>query len=308
MRLVASLATRGRPAQLLDTLRKHMACMARPDTLMVVQADSDDLATLSALSEAELDPRVKVNVQKRPDSVAAKWNRIMSEPADVYLKSADDDPYITPDLDSKILEAASAFPDGIGMVYGHLANASFPGVIAHTAKWCEKFGWMEPEFFPYWFSDHWTDDIGRIIGRIAFADIRTDQSRAGRTQDLREPAWWATWFDSAYLLRRAQAQKLINDPDFQEPKWRKQILLTHHPLIEFRSKWINDTVRAQSRQLEAYASDPKKDDRYQRIKSAAVAMIPHLLDDYGMDPVEAARYRDFLLPPDKVVALPRAYG
>jgi hypothetical protein len=306
MKLVASLATRGRPAQLLETLKRHMACMSRPDTLMIVQADSDDLATLAALSDAQLDPRVRVNVAKRPDSVAAKWNRALSEPADVYLKSADDDPYVTPDLDEKILQAASIFPDGIGMVYGRMANASFPGVISHTAKWCEKFGWMEPEYFPYWFSDHWTDDIGRIINRIAFADVTTDQSKVGRTQELREPGWWATWFDAAYLMRRAQALKVVNDPEFRTPDWQKKILLTHAPLIEFRSRWINDTVRAQARQLEAWAGPP--DERYKRIKQQAVDMVPHLLGEYGMDSAEAARYREALTPSPTIVALPKAYG
>ena len=305
-RLVASLATRGRPTQLIQTLAQTMRCLSRPDTIMIVQVDSDDFATAAALSDAQLDPRVKVDIRKRPDSISEKWNRALSEPADVYLKSADDDPYQTPDLDEKILQAAS-FPDGIGMVYGHLANASFPGVIAYTAKWCEKFGWMEPEYFPYWFSDHWTMDIGKIIQRIAFADVRNTPSQH-QTMGRLESAWWATWFDAAHLFRRAQAHKLIKDKDFDEPEWRKRLMLGHAPLFEFYSMWVNDTVRQSAKQLDEWNSPRLKDPRYIRIKQKAIDMMPHLLDDYGMEKQMANRFREFLTPSQTIQDLPRAYG
>lgn len=310
MKLVASLATRGRPQQMIETLKRHMACLSRPDTKMIVQADADDLATVTALSAAELDPRVSVNVKPREDTIAAKWNRGLSEPADIYLCAADDDPYVTMDLDGKIIKAAETqLPeDRIGMIYGRMANASFPGVIAYTAQWAQAFGYLQPEHFPYWFADHWTDDLGRIIGRIAFADVTTDQSKAGKTQELREPWWWATWFDAGYLHRRSVAHKVINSVAFEAAPWHKTMLLAHHPLIEFRSRWVNETVRGQSKQLEGMSGLTLKDARYQRSKQAAIAMLPHLLDDYGMDKREADAFREALTPPDKIVSLPRAYG
>jgi len=64
----------------------------------------------------------------------------------------------------------------------------------------------------------WTDDIARLIGRLSFADVRTDQSRAGKTQEMREPGWWATFFDAAYLMRRKIARDIIDGEDFQEPE------------------------------------------------------------------------------------------
>jgi len=39
------------------------------------------------------------------------------------------------------------------------------------------------------------------------------------------------------------------------------------------------------------------DERYLRVRDKAVAMIPHLLDDYGMPADEAERYRKALLVP-----------
>jgi len=303
MKLIISLATRNRPQLLLETLKREVALLAHPETQIIVQADADDYATLGALTENKLDPRVSVNVQKREDTVAAKWNRALSVPADLYLIAGDDEPVITHGFDSKLLDAAKVFPDGIGMVYGNPSNASFSSVMAVTRKWADVLGYILPEHFPYWFSDHWIDDIGRITERIAFADVRGDQSRVPPTQEMREPAWWATWFDSAYLKRRAEALRIIEVID--EPDWRKTILRSHFPLIEFRSKWINGNVRAQARQLEGGRTSAM-DDRYIRIKNAAIAALPGILNELPRE--EAQQYAAMLMPPNVVLAPPQAFA
>lgn len=306
MRLVVSLATRARPQQLLDTVRRSVANLVLPDTVMMVQLDADDQPSIDA-HVGSIDRRVCVNVLPREDTIAAKWNRATVEKADLYLVAADDDPYITPGYDARLLEAAARFPDGIGMVYGHMANASFSGVVAPTAKLVEKMGGkIFPEYFPYWFCDHWTDDIARIIGRISFADVRTDQRSAGKTQEMREPGWWATWFDAAYLLRRRQAHAIIEGADFDEPPHVKRRLLTHHPLIEFRSRWVNENVRANDRQYASWSGLSNADARYQRVRQAAVDMLPEL--HVGMDVNEAAHYRTQLVPPTKVAGMKRAFA
>jgi hypothetical protein len=305
-KLVITCATRGRPQQLLDTIRRSVVNLVLPETVYMVQVDADDQPTIEALEAAKLDPRVVINIAAREDTIAAKWNRALAEPADLYLVAADDDPYVTPAYDAKLLEAGTRFPDDIGMVYGQMANASFSGVVAPTAKLCDKMGHIFPEHFPYWFVDHWTDDVARLIGRISFADVRTDQTMAGKTQEMREPGWWASWCDAAYLVRRRIAHSIINGDDFQSPQWQKDILLRHHPLIEYRSRWINDSVRAQSRQLEQWSGLSNRDERYQRVKQKAVALIPFLLD--GMEPQEAAGFRNALTPPAVITNMKRAYA
>jgi hypothetical protein len=228
----------------------------------------------------------------------------MSEPADIYMIAGDDDPIVTQGYDSKIIEAAKVFPDGIGMVYGHLSNASFSSIMCPTAKWVETLGFILPEYFPYWFCDHWIDDIGHMTQRIIHADVRSDQRKVGTTQELREPAFWANWFDAAVLLRRKEAAKIIDAMD--EPSWRKELLQTQHFRVEYRSKWINDNVRAQARNLEMSFGKPLNDERYQRVKQKALDMLPQLFD--GMDEAQAKAFRDQIIVPDKIVALPRAYG
>lgn len=296
-KLVISLATRGRPDRVIDTVKRSIANWQHPYTEMQIQVDADDKATIDALGTVQFKTpletqAVTVNVQDRESTIAGKWNRALAVPADVYLVAADDDPYISEGYDRLIVEAARRFPDNIGMVYGHLANLSFSGAVAPTAKLCELMGdKIFPEYFPYWFVDHWTDDVARIIGRLSFANIRTDQSKPGVTQEMREPGWWATFFDAAYLMRRKQAHDIIDHPDFICPEWQARLLKTHHPLIEVRSRMINQSVRSQSKQLSQWAGNLPFDERYNRVKQRAIAMIPHLLEDFGMPVSEQDMFR-----------------
>lgn len=312
MNLVISLATRGRPEQLVDTIRRSVANWQSPETMMQVQLDEDDHPSIEALTKARIHERVVPNVQPREDTIADKWNRVLRSEyrADVYMSAADDDPYVVPGYDVKILEAAKRFPDGIGTVYGHMANLSFTGVSAPTKGLCDKLGFIFPPLFPYWFVDHWIDDLVRMIGRIAYADVRTDQSRAGKTQEMREPGWWATFFDACYLVRRRQARTLIDDPEFCGADWHKELLRTHHPLIEQRSRGVNEGVRQQDKQLSGWSGLSVADERYQRVKARAVAMVPFLLDDVEKDwPGFAQFLRERLTPPKTVPnMLGRAYG
>lgn len=307
MKLVISLATRGRPEQVVDTIKKSVANWSHPETIMQVQLDHDDPAPFDYLSQAKISDRVLLNVKEREDTVAAKWNRALEIPADVYLVVGDDDPYITPGYDTKILEAAKRFPDGIGMVYGYLANLSFSGSVAPTAGLCKKMGYIQPEYFPYWFCDHWTDDICRMIGRISVADIRTDQSRAGRTQEMREPSWWATFFDACYLKRRGEARAIIDGEGFEGAPWHKELLRTHHPLIEQRSRGINQSVRA-DRGIQSLASSDLKNERYLRVKRKAIAMIPELLADSEMPEQERLWFNNVLTPPTSIPGLKQAFA
>lgn len=304
MKLAISLATRGRPDRLIEALKISSSNWTNRDTVLYVQVDDDDLPTIDVITGHSLASlgNIIVNIAPREDTVAAKWNRIAAVTADVYAYHADDDPYTTPGYDQKILDAAARFPDGIGAVFGHLANMSFSCTYAATAKYVQKLDFLLPAYFPYWFCDHWTDDLAKMIGRISFANIRTDQSRPGVTMEMREPGWWATWFDAAYLMRRQQALSILNDPEFECPAWQKDLLIAGFPMIDSRSRMINHNVRQQNAQLSQWAGNLKPDERYNRVKQRAIAMIPRLLEDYGMPESEQQMFRRFLLPDQSKVA------
>ena len=166
----------------------------------------------------------------------------------------------------------------------------------------DLLGYIQPEYFPYWFCDHWTDDLMRMVGRIAFADVRTFQTIELRmiepTQEMREPAWWATWFDANYLERREHAQRIItaiNDPD-----WMKLMHYNCAPMIDYRSRWVNDNVRRM------FSFVDVKDERYQRVKQKALDAVPDILSK--LPPPEADKFREMLTPPTTILNLRRAYG
>src|SRR5688572_11135938 len=103
LKLCISLATRGRPQKLIETINKSTVNLALDNTVFMVQADEDDTDTIDALGSADLDRRVTVTVRPREDTIAGKWNRALAEAADLYLVAADDDPYITPGYDERLL-------------------------------------------------------------------------------------------------------------------------------------------------------------------------------------------------------------
>ncbi len=277
MKLAISLATRGRPELLLRTIMITSSNIRNSETVLMIQADADDEPTLDFLENIQETGLYKLHVSIRPreDTVAAKWNRVIDEipDADVYMPVCDDGPIITPGFDDMVLEAASIPPDGIAFVYNRMENASFPGIQAVTREVVDLMGGeIYVPLFPYWFVDHWLDDIAKMSDRIFFCDVDhdADTNRPG-TMEMREPGWWGTFFDACYLKRRATAFKIIDAT--MDTTWRKDQLKRNVPLHEYRSKWINDHVRDNHGLAEYAKRTNPPDDRYRRIRAAAVAMM-----------------------------------
>lgn len=279
-KLVCVLAARGRPELLTRTLQVTLSNVRHAGTTMVVALDADDAKTIEAARAcAKADGRVLVDVQPREDTLGAKYNRPLARSlgASCYLVMVDYAPHVTPGFDQRILEAAGLFPDSIGVVFNHLANASFPGINAMTARWVELCGYLYPPLFPYWFIDHWLDDLARLTDRIAFADVQIDTSQRPGTQELREPGWWGTFFDAGYLERRRIAERLI--AALEEPEWRKHLLLGRAPLVEARSQWVNGLLRQNDTQIVQSCGAGAPDGRYARVKAAARKTLAAWADD-----------------------------
>jgi len=264
MRLTIILATRNRTGLLHKTLARTLPNVSRSDTRLLVMVDEDDHNTVNET----LPDGVEKVIIRRPDSVGEKFNiGVKKAPADVYMAMVDYVAYVTPGFDQKILDAAAVFPDGIGVVYNHLANLSFPWLNAVTHGYVEMTGGMYPEIFPYWFVDHWLDDVARTIDRIAFADIQAKMDFKPPTQVHREPAFWATLYDATAIDRREIANRIIDHPRFVESEWRKKILKSHHPLIEERSAMLNGMVKQMP------PMDKTTDERYERIRNQAIEIM-----------------------------------
>lgn len=286
--LTINLVTRNRPALMVETVARTVPNISLDTTRLMISVDADDEATIAVLPELPDDPRVVPNIAPREDALGEKYNRALQHPASLYLTMADYVPHLTPGFDAKLLEAAALFPDNIGVVYTRMLNASFPATSAITSGLVDRLGWLYPPFFPYWFVDHWMDDIARMIDRISFCDIATEHHKKPGTQELREPAFWATLFDAAKLVRRQQAREIILSEDFIEPAWRKELLLRSYPLVEYRSQAINDGLRSVQADVQRDYGTAGFDERYARIKQKGcrmmLAMLPALQDDWRATP------------------------
>lgn len=286
MKLAIILAARGRPELLRRTVETTLPNIKCDDTRLVIAVDDDDPAVCDVAGQLfEKSSKISVSKETRDITLGDKYNRALKvAPADVYLAMVDYAQHVTPGFDEKILEAASVFPDGIGVVYNHLANLSFPQINAVTAGLVERMGYFYPPYFPYWFVDHWLDDIAKLIDRISVADVWIDTSHRPGTMDRRDIAFWATFFDAGYIHRREIAHRIINSDSFQEPQWRKNLLLRHHPLIEERSKMLNQGVK----HTQWHQPPEAPDARYSKAKARAQSMLRDFIPQIEAE--EAARH------------------
>jgi hypothetical protein len=268
--LTVILPTRGRPDDLIRTLRQTLPHVTEPNTRFLVCADEDD-PELALIEPTRNMQRVIFSVRPRDDSRGEKYDRALTEaPGDLYLAGHDCVPILTPGFDHIMLEAAALYPDGIGCVYTPMLNASFPALQAITAKMVDLIGYIYSHDYPFWFIDHELDDIARMTGRYVCVDVQCDVAsrRPGKTIRLRDLDFWTSYFDAMTLTRRNLAHRIIDALD--APPWQKQVLRMAHPPIEARSYWINGHVRDQAKQIEAERGETgAPDEGYLRLKIAA---------------------------------------
>ena len=223
-------------------------------------------------------PNIAVSRKAREDTLGEKYNRALGiAPADIYVTMVDYAPILTKGFDHRIAEAAAIYPDRLVMVHGHWANLSFPSMQAVTRQLVEAMGYIYPPYFPYWFVDHWLQDIASMIERKSFADVWVDHvtRRPQKTLEMRDCAFWATFYDAAYPLRRQIAINIIDAMD-DDPA-RKKALIRNWPVIEERSTILNDIVRGQDREIVASRGTGAPDERYARVKAKAQDLLGHFI-------------------------------
>lgn len=275
-RLVINCATRGRPELLKASVSQTLGKMDLDDTLLMISLDEDDEPSIRAAKEI-LSRRVMLSVLPREDSLGAKYNRMLSVPAECYLAMVDYAPHTTQGFDKLILAASQAFPDGIAAVVNHLANASFPQINAASHGFVKACGYFYEPYYPYWFIDHAFQDIAKMLQRQVFADVLVDVSKRPGTQELRDPYFWSIFYDMMAVRRRALFHQIV-ETALDEPPWRKAVLqsgLHHH--IEYQSQWINDQLRRQVKSGEIALAQGDGGPRYARLKAQAIKMLGEII-------------------------------
>lgn len=272
MKLAINLITRGRPEMALATYKTTLSNIRAPNTVLMVSLDDDDEPSIQAFKDI-----LHVSVRPREDALGAKHNRVLElvPDADLYMMAVDDGPHITPGFDRKILRAARLHKDGYVVVQNHLENLSFPSIQAVSRKIVEKMGWAWPPYWPFWFGDHWIDDIARMTGRAVFVDIMTDRVQVPPTQERRDIDFWAELYNRLAPEREKQAEDIILAKDFRGTIEQKHALLHNFVLVRERSMILNaiavrDTIRSET------AVDNERHHRLRIAASAKVGEIPRV--------------------------------
>jgi hypothetical protein len=286
--LIINLCTRNRHDLFPDTVQRTLAMIKNPRTRLIVAIDADDMDSVKAANDLPSHPQLEVSISQREDSLGGKYNRILQPKGSdiLYLAMVDYSPLLIPGFDDKFLHAASVFPDGIGVVYGPLANMSFPCLQAITQGLVDIQGYWYPECYPYWFVDHELQDIAKMIGRVAYAPCSADfvTRRQPNTIELRDVYFWSTYFDMRYLRRRELALKIIWSKTFDAPQWLRTMLSEAIPLTEQLSVMINSNCRATAPQVQEQRGAQPVDARYERIFRRAVAeteVLSRELDEFA---------------------------
>ncbi len=279
-KLTVSIATRGRPQLLDETLRAGFKCVL-PDTRIHVAIDEDDEATRAYLNRLPGGGRYIYSVKPREDTRGLKHQRVLTEaPADLYLVGTDTTPITTVGFDKIFLETAAEFPDGIGVVSTPMANVSFPYLQAVTAKWVELTGHVQPPHFPYWFIDNWTDAVAKMAGRYWMADVDVNSNaHPQKTIGMHELPFWAAYYIALEGERVEQALRIIEA--LEEPVWRKDMLRSNIQRVTAWDRHLNDGVLRQGQQLEAQrtAETAPPWAGYLRAKERALAQMRGWLED-----------------------------
>lgn len=245
------LVTRGRHDLLGWTIEKTLKNIVHPNTTLLVAVDDDDELTQKEMQRWEPTEHLKASIGPRV-SYGSKYNRVLTEaPGDLYLGMVDYGPHVTPGFDEILLEDASIFPDGIGVIYNRLSNLSFSQINGVTARLVELMGYYYPPYFPFWYVDHWLDDIARMIGRITWSRVVMDDSRRPGTQGRRDIEFWCSFFIKTAVERENIAKRIMLAPDFQWGEWERTLRVKAMQLVRNRSTILNAIVYQNNREANA---------------------------------------------------------
>ena len=222
-RVALLLPTRGRPSSLRRLIDSIDATVARPDDVVVViGVDDDDAATLALAARLRSSVAILGSVGPRETTLGRLWNRLAAADhgCDVLAMLTDDYVMATPGWDDLYRRAAAAMPMGYGTAWPHdpMHGRDFCTAPVITRRMMERLGFFVPPWFPFWFHDVWLEEMGAYVGCALPLDvlIAAPEGR-GRTQNLRDLAFWAALFDATRPLRTSLAVRMIDEMHTEHP-------------------------------------------------------------------------------------------
>lgn len=211
-------ATRGRPEMLAESFASLKATTAQKDkTVLWIYVDEDDQITRQAIDAGTIsDPGLPIHWYIGPRTAGlgeihqVLWNA-SGRASEVYMISTDKSQFATPEWDNVVRAKFAEYPDGVLLAFAHDPNTADQATYPILGwGWPKALEYFFSGYFPFWFEDKWTDEVGRMAGRffklpIVIAPIRG----RGRTQRMRNVPFWTRFFQLTLRERKDAARKLI---------------------------------------------------------------------------------------------------
>jgi hypothetical protein len=216
LKITVPIPSRNRPAGLfavitsLDALATGSHEIHYP--LILDEDDEITLAQLSSWQDAWMLPdNVHPLIGKRDKVLNARMNDAANlYPADVYCFAPDDGFPLTQHWDNVFLAAHEQnMPAWAWIEMNDPGNCTF---VCLSEKWRNALGRSFPDYFPYWFADTWTAEVHLLAfgKRIPFVHQLRMGGKRGKTQGMRDLAFWFNFFAHTRNERIVEAQKLAS--------------------------------------------------------------------------------------------------
>lgn len=275
MKLSVCIASRGHPRDLLSVIKSIDDRVAdTANTTISVALDRDDGSNPDVPATR---CRLDWSIADREDSLGAKYNRAqkVSPPdTDFYVLGADDNLFDTEGWDNVIRTYAEKYNGEFGLVYFGRLDGALPTQMAIPRQLVETQGFLFPPFWPFWFHDTWTDEIGHLTGRILWAPVNIKEiGGRGKTRGLRDVIFWTKFFELLRPMRESIAAEIsqkYNAPWLHAVLQQKVLLLRQY--FTSRNQGLLDPATAVSFERRM-SVDAEPSERYARIKKSAEEMI-----------------------------------
>lgn len=287
MKISVLLPTRGRPALLKQSVEALWATLANSDdTTVVIGFDEDESDMGEFIDTLDWDNKnceVLNFLYKRPDIMGEKYNNLAREcPADLYVAWADDVQMTTHGWDDRLRQYARYFGPEPGFVFCGQANAvALPTLYSMNHAMFTALGYFAPEWFPNWWCETWITEIALLTRRVVWAEPKIEYTELqassptgrGRTQGLRDLAFWTEFFEATRASRIEDARAIMLSHD---PAWRRVHAFGEWPYFyQAFEQVFSGELRRQAEAFERmFCIDQESTDpRYTRAKEKAIQWL-----------------------------------
>lgn len=280
MRVCLVVPSRGGVEPLKETLPITLKNSTMSNTKIVVGFDRDEFRE-SWLTEIQTSDKVLACVEKREDSLGAKYNRCASaHDADLYLIGKDHIALSTYGWDELCNEYAALFTDGIGFlsVGKEPHGEPYPSILGVTRKTLEVAGiGLMVTHYPYWWGNTTWCEIGWMLERFLTPPVETSYPAGFPGRYRRDVKFWADFFYETRPGRCGLADKLLKQMN-EPPHRRRHLALARAGWIasfEQSHDVLRDPEKAARIEQQMSLSEPL-DDRHRRLRDQAERILERI--------------------------------